>query len=123
MSDQIMLCPATMCPLIAPEGSPWSGQKNAACPGKAGLEAGCCPWWNMGCAEEGQMQSVIDAEKLGGKVIVVGPVKPKRYDIGPSKQYDCPNAATCRWQEQSPTGLCAPREALKRGLDPKVCLF
>jgi hypothetical protein len=38
--------------------------------------------------------------------------------------YDCPVAALCVWQKLSGrTQLCPPREALKRGFDPRVTLF
>lgn len=118
-----MKCPASICPLMAKDGSPWSGEKDADCPGFGGIDNGGCPWWDMACGENGCMDVVIEVEKFGGKSVVLGPNKPKKDNIGVSKSYNCDKESFCRWQEQSPTGLCAPREALKRGLDPRVCLF
>jgi len=127
VTDPIMQCPATMCPLIAPDGSPWTGAKNAPCPGRGGIpteeEPDRCPWWDMGCGGNGQVSAVDMAERQNGRAFVCGPVRPKRDGVGVPKEFDCPNASFCRWQEQSPTGLCGPREALKRGLDPRVCNF
>lgn len=118
-----MQCPASMCPLLAKNGSEWTKEKGAPCPGKGGLTEGCCPWWDMGCGGNGMVHAVDEAEMAHGKVLVISQNKPKREGFGQPKSYDCPNAGFCRWQEQSPTGLCAPREAMKRGLDPRVCLF
>ncbi len=114
-------CPATMCPLIAPNGSPWTGDKGAVCPEKYGFDRGTsCPHWDM-CKDSGGLSGVDEA--LAGHTLVIGPNKPKRQNIGPSKSYDCPKAEFCSWQKQSPTNLCGPRQALKEGIDPRVCLF
>ncbi len=118
-----MKCPATMCPLIAPEGSPWSGEYDAECPGHDDLDNDGCPWWGMACGGSGNMQSVAEADAEDGKALVLGPNQPKRQERMTPKEYDCPRADECRWQEQSQTGLCAPRQAMKLGLDPRVCLF
>jgi len=122
-----LMCPSTMCPLIAKDGSPWDGRKAVICPGKGGLpsdgDPDCCPWWDMGCGGNGHVASVDAAEQDMGRAVVVGPNMPRRSGIGSGRTYDCPHAPSCRWQEQSPTGLCAPREALKRGMDPRVCCF
>ena len=40
MIEQVMQCPATMCPLIAPNGSPWTGEKNGVCPEQEDLFGG-----------------------------------------------------------------------------------
>lgn len=122
-TTQKVQCPATMCPLIAPNGSPWTGEKNGECPEQDDLQNGGCPWWSMGCGGEGQVTAVAIALESNGRAFIIGPNKPKRDSIGPSKSYDCPNADSCSWQKQSPTGLCGPRQALKEGLDPRVCLF
>ena len=118
-----MKCPATMCPLIAPNGSPWNGSYGALCPGHDDIDSDGCPWWSMGCGGNGMVVMVDEAEADGGRVVVVGPNQPKRSGFSTPREFDCPEAHHCRWQEQSPTGLCAPREALKRGMDPRVCLF
>ena len=34
-------CPATMCPLFAPDGSKWTGEQNANCPENSEK----CEWW------------------------------------------------------------------------------
>jgi hypothetical protein len=42
------------------------------------------------------------------------------------RTYDCPKAGVCRWQQQAEIAgrkLCPPRDALGRGLDPRVTLF
>jgi hypothetical protein len=50
-------------------------------------------------------------------------VRPARERCDP-QAYDCPIAAVCMWQKLcGPTQLCPPREALKKGFDPRVCLF
>lgn len=123
MIEQVMQCPATMCPLIAPNGSPWTGEKNSVCPEQDDLDSGGCAWLGMGGCNQGMLCMVDEALNMGGRSFVVGPNKPKRHGIGASKSYDCPNANFCSWQKQSPTGLCGPRQALKEGLDPRVCLF
>ena len=67
---------------------------------------------------------VDEAEKLGGAV-VAGPNKLRRKP-GRVVEYDCPREGVCRWQEQALLAgqrTCPPREAMLRGLDPRVCLF
>lgn len=114
-------CPATMCPLIAPNGSPWTGEKGSECPEKYGFEHGVsCPHWSQ-CKGDGGLIGVDDARS--NSVLVVGPNGPKRLSATTSKSYECPKAPVCSWQKQSPTGLCGPRQALKEGFDPRVCLF
>ena len=114
-------CPATMCPLIALNGSPWTGEKGTPCPEKEGTERGVsCPWWIM-CKDHGGLLGVDDALTHGA--FVIGPNKPKRTYKTTPKTYECPKANVCSWQKHSPIGLCGPRQALKEGLDPRVCLF
>lgn len=120
MIERVMQCPATMCPLIAPNGSPWTGEKNSECPEHDDTNKDGCLWWGN-CKGDGHVTTVAMA--LEGDVLVVGQNKPKRHGIGTPKSYNCQNANFCSWQKQSPTGLCGPRQALKEGLDPRVCLF
>ena len=124
-----MECPASMCPLIAKDGSPWTGVFAAPCPGKGLAEApgpeDGCPWWDMACSCGGIQAQVEEAAADGGRMVVAGPNKPKRLIAAP-RHYDCERAAQCRWQEQAAMAgrvLCPPRDALSRGLDPRVCLF
>jgi hypothetical protein len=117
-----MKCPASMCPLIAPNGSPWTGAYDSVCPGHDDIDTDGCAWWGMACKGGGMMASVEDADAADGRSLVLGPNQPRRQARMTPKEYDCPRAAECRWQEQA-VGLCPPREALRRGLDPRVCLF
>jgi len=111
-------CPATMCPLVAPKGSPWTGSFRAPCP-----ESDACPWWGMACSTGGVQAQVEEAAASGGAVLVAGPDRPRRGPAAP-RGYDCPVASECSWQRQAGEGrLCPPRDALSRGLDPRVCLF
>lgn len=121
-----MECPASMCPLIAPNGSPWTGEYAAPCPGHDEADAGGCPWWGMACAGGGMQEMVEEAIDAGGRALIAGPNQPRREGIGPARSYDCPKASVCRWQEQAQVAgrtLCPPRDALARGMDPRVCLF
>jgi hypothetical protein len=130
MTDEArMECPASMCPLIAPNGSPWSGSFAASCPGRGLSEdpndREGCPWWDMACSCGGIQAQVEEAAEQGGAVLVVGPNQPGRL-AGNPRHYDCPRASVYRWQEQAEVAgrkLCPPRDALERGLDPRVCLF
>lgn len=65
-------CPASMCPLIAPNGSPWTGDKDADCPESDDIENNGCPWWSMTCSTNGIHQQVNEAYKNNGKVLVIG---------------------------------------------------
>lgn len=123
-----MECPASMCPLVAPNGSPWTGEYGGPCPGHDDLDAGGCPWWSMACATGGIQKLVEEAAQCGGcsSMPIVGPNKPRRHEVGASKEYDCPKAPVCRWQERATIEgrtLCPPRDALARGIDPRVCVF
>ncbi len=123
---ETVFCPASMCPLFAANGSPWTGTKNAPCPEHDDVDKGGCPWWSMSCQGNGHMRMVDEAEAAGGRAFVIGPAQPHRDDIGPAKSYDCPRAGECSWQKQAELAgapLCPPREALKRGLDPRVCAY
>ena len=112
-----------MCPLIAAKGSPWTGDKDTACP----ENEHDCPWWTISCSTGG-IQGLVDAAVAGQPVAVVGPNKPKRYhaDMRQVRFFDCPKASVCSWQKQARASghvLCPPRDALKRGFDPRICLF
>ena len=120
-----MECPASMCPLIAKDGSPWDDQHGAPCPGHDDLNSGGCPWWGMACSTGGIQAQVEEAAERGGMHVVAGPNKVRRL-AGKPRSYDCEKASVCRWQEQAEQAgrdLCPPRDALRRGLAPRVCLF
>ena len=118
------LCPATMCPLFARDGSPWTGEKSAPCPGHDDLDNGGCPWWGMACSGGGPHSQIAEAKTYGG-VAVVGPVRPQRVGATEPRTYDCPHATECQGQIRSALGgrLCPPREALAHGLDPRTAAF
>jgi hypothetical protein len=73
------------------------------------------------------MQETVEvAERRQGRGLVVGSTQPRRDSIGAAKTYDCPKAHECRWQEQARVAgrdLCPPRDALRRGIDPRVCAY
>lgn len=115
-------CPASMCPLIAPNGSPWTGTYGAPCPEHDDINTGGCPWWSMACGTGEIHAQVLEAEANGGHAFVIGPNRP-RAGIGKPTTFDCPKADVCSWQKAAGDALCPPRFALSRGLDPRVCLF
>lgn len=115
-------CPASMCPLIAKDGSPWTGQYAAPCPAHDDIDSDGCPWWSMACSTGGIQAQVEEAAIQGGRMAVLGPNQPRRL-AGAPRSFDCPKAAACQWQAQAGDKLCPPRDALSRGLDPRVCLF
>ncbi len=120
-----MQCPASMCPLVAPNGSPWTGEYAAPCPGHDDLDAGGCPWWTS-CSQGGPQGQVDKAADAGGRAFVVGPNRPRRQGFSGPRTYDCDRASVCRWQEIAVAmggTLCLPRNALARGMDPRVCMF
>ena len=96
-------CPATMCPLFAREGSPWTGESNSQC------ERDPCGWWQRGgCVATGAaMEQIVDL--FDGK--------------GPAKTFDCQRAHECQWQQQSGDELCPPRYALAMGVDPRAAAY
>lgn len=111
-------CPATMCPLFAADGSPWTGEKNAPC----ARDERVCPWWGAGCSSGGPHEQVHEASMSAhGAVQVAGPNKVKRGRAKP-RSYDCARAAECAWQQQSDR-LCPPRLALSLGLDPRNAAY
>jgi hypothetical protein len=117
-----VFCPASMCPLIAKDGSPWIGTKNAPCPEHDDLDKGGCPWFSMACGTGGIHEQVDEAAERGGRGAVIGPNRPGRL-VGTPKTYDCPREKECSWEKHKKGALCPPRYALSLGLDPRVCLF
>jgi hypothetical protein len=135
-------CPASMCPLTAPDGSPWTGDENAVCPQRAPLEdeameallrakgqGGCGFWQAFGASGCGGCESahhqVGEAARDEG-VLVIGPRQPRRTAADSRKRvhaYPCDRAHECQWQIEADRegGLCPPRSALRLGLDPRVC--
>jgi hypothetical protein len=110
-------CPATMCPLIAKDGSPNANVYAGKCPEHDDLDHGGCPWWKIGCSTGLQQRMVDDA--IRETIDDGGYDKPRRK----SRAYDCPKASVCSWQKQAEAHglvLCPPREALFVGLDPRV---
>ena len=71
-------CPASMCPLVAKDGSPWTGEYAAKCPGHDDLKSGGCPWWSMACSTGGIQGLVEEAADNEGRAHVVGPNQPRR---------------------------------------------
>jgi hypothetical protein len=145
-------CPSSMCPLIAAKGSPWTGAYNADCPEKdpkpipkeeGDLIAATyiddhsqgCPWWGMACQGVNGIQfQVEEAWQIWQQEVQDNSLIPVAAKSGPSdneielvffepKIFDCPRAKECSWQKQAKDRLCPPRDALSRGLNPKVCCF
>ncbi len=107
----ISFCPATMCPLFAADGSSWSGAVNAPC------ERDGCRWFDGKICQAGRVATgevaMASAEQGGAW--------PHLNDSMRRREFDCPRAHDCSWQQQSLGGLCAPRRALAHGLDPRHC--
>lgn len=125
----ISFCPATMCPLFAAGGSPWTGGKNVECPRRhASSQAGRgCGWYQGfgGCGCDGRTAALEQIEGMAaqGAVFQIGPVTVKRAAPTAPKSYDCPRAAECQWQIESGKTLCPPRLALAQGIDPRACAY
>lgn len=110
-------CPATMCPLFARDGSPWTGDVNAPCSGKA------CQWFRSGrCTGHDVARAQVGEAAAGRMPLQVGPRQATRAAV-PAGAYACPRAAECRWQREAGDRLCPPRDALARGLDPRVVAY
>lgn len=123
------VCPASMCPLFAKDGSPWTGEKNARCPShehdlEAPLSDGCGFWFNgSGCdGAWGAIEQVDEAFK-NGATFQIGPVYQKRHGITKPTTFECTNAPICQWQLQVAPKLCPPRYALSLGVDPRACAY
>ena len=116
------MCPASTCPLIAAKGSPWTGSKAEECPEHDDKAQGGCPWWSVACSTGGIRRQVEQARANNGRVLVVGPNKP-RPGISTARWFACPHAEVCSWQKQAGDKLCPPRQAMMWGMDPRVSLF
>lgn len=117
-----VFCPASMCPLIAPNGSPWTGEKDAPCPEHDDIDSGGCPWFSMACGTGG-VHNQVDEALHEGDVLQIGPNPARRNHATAVKTYDCPRENECSWQKHKKHELCPPRYALSLGLDPRVCNF
>jgi hypothetical protein len=104
-----VICPASMCPLIANDGSPNAGIYAGTCPEQDDIDHGGCPWWLVGCSTGFQHRLVERA--------VANRRKPD-----PPRTYDCRFADVCSWQKQATkqNKLCPPRAALAAGVKPNV---
>lgn len=113
-----------MCPLIAPNGSPWTREKNGKCPEHDKIDHGGCTWFTIACGVGGIHHEVDMAFKNQGLAFVIGPNRPKKM-LGKEKTYDCQREHECSWQKhcKHESGLCGPRYAISKGMDPRVCLF
>jgi len=113
------MCPATMCPLFAAEGSPWTGEKNAPCE-----MSDRCAFWSAGRCDGAMAAREQVAELAAGyRPLQIGPRRARRIQASAPRAFDCPHAAACQWQVESLPALCPPREALRLGLDPKACAW
>lgn len=104
-------CPATMCPLIAKDGSPNANVYAGTCPQHDDIDHGGCFWWKIGCSTGLQHKMVDEA------------VSAAKGNTRTSRTYDCPKASVCSWQKSAVANgrkLCPPRTALAAGVDPRV---
>lgn len=108
-------CPATMCPLFAKDGSPWTGEKDAQC------ERGECGWWDGHCMGSDAAREQVAELTVGRRPLIVG----KNYSDRRASRttYDCARAPECQWQREAGENLCPPRAALALGLDPRACAW
>lgn len=109
-------CPATMCPLFASDGSPWTGDKDAPCGNSA------CAWFQGGKCEGRDAADEQIAMAADGKGVFQIGTHAKRQHATTPKDYDCPRAHECQWQIEAEKegGICPPRCALRLGLDPRL---
>lgn len=124
------VCPASMCPLFAREGSPWTGEKNARCeqsewePDHLPSATGCAFWTTgAGCDGAGAAAYQVEQAHEHGATLQIGPIQQERHVLLKPTEYDCPRAPSCQWQRQSLPGLCPPRHALSLGVDPRACAY
>jgi len=112
---QETFCPATMCPLFAKDGSPWTGDKNSKCDGPE------CAWFHEGnCMGAAAAVEQIGWADEGSPVLIVN--DSRKRDRARPKSYECDRASECQWQAET-EGLCPPRLALQKGLDPRVVAY
>jgi hypothetical protein len=117
VTDDTKFCPASMCPLFAANGSPWTGDYDAPC------EREKCGWYHGGRCEGGdgarhQVNEVIN----NIRPLQIGVVRMKHRNVK-ARKFDCPNAHRCQWQMEAGEGLCPPRYALSKGIDPRSCAY
>lgn len=112
-------CPATMCPLFARDGSPWTGDKNTPCEGTG------CGWFDVEEGCQGAVASFTQVGEVaaGQPLLQLGPVAARRTDRRAERTFDCPRAHECQWQIEYGEQLCPPRHALSLGIDPRVCAY
>jgi len=108
------VCPASMCPLFAKDGSPWTSEKNARCPKHAhdpdrpGSEG--CGFWDNGCdGAGGAMNQVEEAREYGG-TLQIGPVHQKRHELAR------PTPSTVRAPSSANGSSRFPPSSARRGL-------
>lgn len=118
----VTFCPASMCPLFAADGSPWTGEKNAPCVGKA------CGWFG-GLSSTNQCDGATAAYEqiveltMGGRPLVFAKHATR---VTRATTFACDRERDCQWQieaVQRGLKLCPPRSALAAGLDPRVCAY
>lgn len=110
-------CPASMCPLFAPTGSPWTDEYDVAC------EREICGFYhNNVCEGRIGSQMQVDDAVLKIPVLQLGIVRAKHEKVKPTT-FDCKFAHRCKWQAEAGIELCPPRSALAQGIDPRVCAY
>lgn len=99
-------CPATMCPLFAVNGSPWTSDVNRPC------EREACGWFHKGncIGQSASLEGIGECVELG-------------LDRIAPKTFDCPRAHECQWQIEAGKELCAPRRALSAGVHPRASAY
>lgn len=114
--DVRTFCPATMCPLFASAGSPWTGHKNAACTHDE------CGWFHESrcTASQTALEQVAELTVGGRPLLIRADASERRAK---STSYECSRAAECQWQIEAGVNLCPPRTALMFGLDPRNCAY
>jgi hypothetical protein len=113
-ADSSLLCPASMCPLVAKHGSANSLTYAEPCPEHDDVDHSGCAWWKMGCSTRFQHKLV---ERARNRRDIRLPTSPKHFD--------CPHTGICSWQKQADLhgdGLCPPRAALAADLQPSVVM-